>query len=68
MQEVTNFCNRIKGILKKNPSLNNYLEAEYSDIDRDAIATMTFDFDIPQDNFVEIKSRCVLKYQRSAIA
>lgn len=55
MQEVTNFRNRIKPILKKNPSLNNYFEAEYSDIYQEAIAIMTCDFDIPQDNFVEIK-------------
>lgn len=55
MREVTNFRNRIKRILKKNPSLNNYLKAEYWDIYQDAIATMSFDFDIPQDSFVEIE-------------
>ncbi len=55
MQEVTNFRNRIKRILKKNPSLNSYLKAEYSDIYQDAIATMSFDFDIPEDNFVEVE-------------
>ena len=55
MQEVTNFRNRIKRILKKNPSLNSYLEAEYADIYQDAIATMSFDFDIPEDSFVEVE-------------
>ncbi len=55
MREVTNFRNRIKRILKKNPSLNNYLKTEYSDIYQDAIATMSFDFDIPEDNFVEVE-------------
>ena len=55
MQEVTNFRNRINRILKKNPSLNSYLKAEYSDIYQDAIATMSFDFDIPEDNFVEVE-------------
>ena len=54
-QEVVNFRNRIKRILKKNPSLNNYLKSEYFDIYQDAIATMVFDFAIPEDNFVEIE-------------
>ena len=55
MQEVTNFRNRIKRILKKNPSLKNYLSAEYPDIYQDAIATMSFDFEIPQDKLIEIE-------------
>ena len=55
MQEVTNFRNRIKRILKKNPSLKNYLKTEYSDIYQDAIATMSFDFHIPENNFVEVE-------------
>ena len=55
MQEVTNFRNRIKRILKRNPSLKNYLKTEYSDIYQDAIATMSFDFDIPEDSFIEIE-------------
>ena len=55
MREVTNFRNRIKRILKKNPSLNGYLKAEYSDIYQDAIATMSFDFNIPEDSFVEVE-------------
>ena len=54
-QEVVNFRNRIKRILKKNPSLYNYLKSEYFDIYQDAIATMVFDFAIPEDNFVEIE-------------
>lgn len=56
MQEVTNFRNRIKRILKKNLSLRNYLQAEYVDIYQDAIATMSFDFDIPENSFVEIEA------------
>lgn len=54
-QEVVNFRNRINRILKKNPSLKNYLESEYFDIYQDAIATMVFDFEIPEDGFVEIE-------------
>ena len=53
-QEVTNFRNRIARILKKNPSLKNYLEEEYKDIYHDATAVMEFDFDIPKDDFVEL--------------
>lgn len=55
MREVTNFRNRFKPILKKNPSLNNYLVAKYSDLYQDAIATMSFDFDIPNNGLIEIK-------------
>ena len=55
MREVTNFRNRIKRILKKNPSLNHYLKTEYPDIYQDAISTMSFDFDIPKGNFVEVE-------------
>ncbi|MGL6344674.1 MAG: DUF29 domain-containing protein [Waterburya sp.] len=54
-QEVVNFRNRIKRILKKNPSLNNYLKSEYYDLYQDAIATMMFDFEIPPDSFVEVE-------------
>ena len=32
MREVTNFRNKIQRILKKNPSLKNYLADEYSEI------------------------------------
>ncbi len=62
MKEVTNFRNRIKRILKKNPSLHNYLQAEYVDIYQDAIATMSFDFDIPKDSFVEIEQIMDIDY------
>ncbi len=54
-QEVVNFRNRIKRILKKNPSLKNYLKSEYADLYQDAISTMVFDFEIPEDSFVEVE-------------
>ncbi|MCC0175629.1 DUF29 domain-containing protein [Waterburya agarophytonicola K14] len=54
-QEVVNFRNRINRILKKNPSLKNYLKSEYSDIYQDAISTMRFDFEIPEDDIVEVE-------------
>ncbi|BAZ44311.1 hypothetical protein NIES4102_13190 [Chondrocystis sp. NIES-4102] len=37
-QEVVNFRNRINRIIKKNPSLKNYLKSEYFDLYQDAIA------------------------------
>lgn len=55
MKEVTNFRNQINRILKKNPSLKNYLKDEYQDIYRDAIKVMRYDFYIPETNFVEIE-------------
>lgn len=52
-REVSNFRNRIKRILKKNPSLQNYLEAEYEDIFKDAVKNMSFEFEIPQGSTIE---------------
>jgi hypothetical protein len=53
--EVVNFRNRIKRILKKNPSLNNYLIEVYSDIYEDAIATMSEQFHIPLNETIELE-------------
>jgi hypothetical protein len=53
-QEVTNFRNRINRILKKNPSLRNYLASEYQDIYQDAIKVMKFQFVIPEDSLIEL--------------
>ena len=55
MKEVANFRKSIKRILKKNPSLKNYLAEEYRDIYQDAVDIMRFDFDIPDDNFVALE-------------
>ena len=52
--EVNNFRNRINRILTKNPSLKNYLAGEYRDLYRDAVETMRFNFDIPDDSFIEL--------------
>lgn len=51
--EVVNFRNRIKRILKKNPSLKNYLTEQYPEIYQDAIATMSQQFDIPSEKMIE---------------
>ncbi|MEM9272085.1 MAG: DUF29 domain-containing protein [Cyanobacteria bacterium P01_F01_bin.143] len=42
MAEVSNFRSRINRILKKNPSLKNYLASEYSDIFYDSTKAMKF--------------------------
>ena len=55
MVEITNFRSRINRILKKNPSLKNYLNNEYQDIYQDATKAMKFLFEMPEDNFVEIE-------------
>lgn len=50
--EVVNFRKRIKRILKKNPSLNNYLKEQYREIYQDAIAIMSQQFDIPDEEII----------------
>ncbi len=52
--EVVNFRNRINRLLKKNPSLKNYLTSEYLDNYQDAIAAMSEKFDIPNDNMISV--------------
>ncbi|MGL5074378.1 MAG: DUF29 domain-containing protein [Waterburya sp.] len=54
MVEVTNFRSRINRMLKKNPSLKNYLGTEYDDIFRDAIKAMKIQFAMPEDNFIQL--------------
>ena len=54
MVEITNFRSRINRILKKNPSLKNYLGAEYNDIYQDATKAMKLLFEMPEDNFVQL--------------
>lgn len=53
-KEVANFRISIKRILRKNPSLKNYLAEEYEKIFQDAVYIMSFDFKIPENNFVEL--------------
>jgi hypothetical protein len=52
--EVVNFRNRINRLLKKNPSLKNYLISEYLDNYQDAIAAMSEKFDIPGDSMISV--------------
>ncbi len=62
MREVVNFRNRINRILKKNPSLKNYMATEYQDIFADAIATMSIEFDIPVDSFISLDEIMTTNY------
>ena len=55
-KEVTNFRNRIKRILKKNPSLKSYMASEYPEIYSDAVQYMSYDFNIPEDSFVGLET------------
>ena len=55
MVEVTNFRSRINRILKKNPSLKNYLVSEYSDIYHDAVKAMALLFEIPKNELIELE-------------
>ena len=55
MVEVTNFRSRINRILKKNPSLKNYLASEYLDIYQDAIKAMRLLFEIPKNELIELE-------------
>lgn len=56
MAEVSNFRSRINRILKKNPSLKNYLASEYSDIYQDATKAMKLLFEMPENNFVDLET------------
>ena len=56
MAEVSNFRSRINRILKKNPSLKNYLAGEYNDLFYDATKAMKLLFEIPKDNFLDLQT------------
>ena len=55
MAEVSNFRSRINRILKKNPSLKNYLASEYSDIYQDAAKAMRLLFEMPIDDVLDLE-------------
>ena len=52
--EVINFRNRIKRLLKRSPSLKNYMQEIYAEIYDDAVASRQVEFDIPEGNFIEL--------------
>lgn len=55
MAEVANFRGRINRILKKNPSLKNYIANEYDDIYQDAITTIKFQFNLPDNCLLSLQ-------------
>ena len=54
-REVVNFRIRINRILRKNPSLKNYLTEEYRDIFDDAAKVVQLDFALPDNNFIHFQ-------------
>ena len=52
--EVVNFRNRINRLLKKNPSLKNYMAEVYADIFKDTVKAWKIEFHIPSDSFTEL--------------
>ena len=53
--EVVNFRNRVNRLLKKNPSLKNYLASEYIDNYHDAIAAMSESFEIADRSVISVE-------------
>lgn len=53
--EVSNFRNRINRLLKKNPSLRNYMSEVYPEIFAETVATWRIEFDIPDDSYIAIE-------------
>ena len=53
--EVVNFRNRIKRLLKRSPSLKRYMKEIYIEVYQDAVDSQKIEFDIPEDNFIELE-------------
>lgn len=53
--EVVNFRNRIQRLLKRSPSLKKYMQEIYVEVYRDAVDSRKIEFDIPEDNFIDLK-------------
>ena len=54
IREVVNFRTRIERILRKNPSLQNYLQQEYENVFNDAVKVVRCDFDVPEDSLIPL--------------
>jgi Domain of unknown function DUF29 len=65
MVEVSNFRSRINRILKKNPSLKNYVANEYEDIYQDAITAMRFQFQLPDDCLISLEAIMTEDFSKS---
>lgn len=53
--EVVNFRNRIKRLLKRSPSLKRYMQEIYPEVYQDAVESQKIEFDIPEDNYIEVE-------------
>ena len=53
--EVVNFRNRIRRLLKQNPSFNKYMQEVYSEIFADAVKSWQIEFNIPEDSFINLE-------------
>ena len=60
--EVNAFRDSINKIIRKNPSLKNYLQDEYWDNFRAAKRRVGESFDIPDDYFIEFEKAMDLEY------
>ena len=53
--EVINFRNRLKRIIKRSPSLNNFMSEVYPEIFQDAVDAKKSEFDIPDSCFIPLE-------------
>ena len=53
--EIANFRNRIKRLLKRSPSLKNYMAEVYPEIYADAVSSWQIEFDIPDSEPIPLK-------------
>lgn len=53
---------QIKRILRRNPSLNKFVEQEYSEVFEDAIACSRFLFEVPEDSFIQLSEILKLNF------
>ena len=60
--EINNFRNQIKKIIKRSPSLKNYLIEIYLEIYQDALESKRFEFDIPEHQPIALEKVLDKKY------
>jgi hypothetical protein len=53
--KVINFRNRLKRIVKRSPSLNNFMSEVYPEIFQDAVEVKKSEFDIPDGCFIPLE-------------
>lgn len=53
---------QIKRILRRNPSLNEFIEQEYSEIFDNAIALSQYLFEVPENSFIKLSNILNLEF------